>query len=86
VANVEVETIDNEEEEEDEIKTNDQQGQLRRSTRQTMPHVPMNIGHEMSRGQFYMPHLHCSISEENVIEYDKDTAIVLVKIICKLND
>ena len=33
-----------------------------------------------------MPHLHCSISEENEIEYDEDTAIVLAKIICELND
>ena len=84
MANVKVETIDNEEEE-DKDKTNAQQGQLRRSTRQTMPHMPMNIGHETSRGQSYMPHSYCGISEENMIEYHEDTAIVLAKIICELN-
>jgi hypothetical protein len=84
VANVEVGTI-SDEEEDDEIETDAQQGQLRKSTRQAMPHMPMNIGHEMSRGQSYMPHSCCGISEK-MIEYDEDMAIVWAKIICELND
>ena len=82
-----VKTVDPHEEE-DEIKTNDSGDRdLRRLARQPAPNRPMNIGHEQTSGQSYEPQSHCNIEiQDNTIEYDESTAMVIAMIICTFND